>query len=514
MISVLVTPGKTFGSTETVDNDKLNQLGQPTFAITGTIATTDVSAGAITASKTTVDANNYATSSFSAGSYTLTFSPATAPTALADGLEVCFKAGSDCTGATTINVGVGGAKTLLKNKTEALVVGDIVANQMVLCRYDSGAAVWQMQSHVSLPDMWRVTTGGAAPNFTATLTPPGGANSVTLANLQGRPIIVKMGADGAGTDTLQLTVGTATALASKQIRKGFNQPTAVGDLKQNQEIVVIYDSTTDTFQMQSQTAVAPFTGGPVASASNLIVQTDITTPNSKVNVVADEVLLKPISAAGAYFLAKSVNLTLDMGGTVSSPLGLDTGAEFPSVWYYVWAIYNGTTTSAVFSLSSTAPTLAGALASYTHIALVGVVRNDAGSNFIKFAQRDRAVAIDSQVVFTAHAASAAYAILVAADLTAFQAAVPPIAKFCRGNLGTTAGNAELSICATNSDGSLSAAAIGESTVDCAATAGGINGFVATAPFEVPVRGTNAANYNVQWKTANANARMVITGFDI
>ena len=159
-ITVVTTPGKTFGSTETIDNDKLNQLGQPTFVISGTVATTDIAAGAVTSAKTTADAFNFATSSFSAGNYTLTFSPGSAPTSLSNGLEVCFKASNDCTGATTIDVGVGGLKTVLKQKTEALVIGDIVANQMVLCRYDTTAAGWQMQSVGAIPDVFRATTAG------------------------------------------------------------------------------------------------------------------------------------------------------------------------------------------------------------------------------------------------------------------------------------------------------------------------------------------------------------------
>lgn len=57
--------------------------------------------------------------------------------------------------------------------------------------------------------------------------------------------------------------------------------------------------------------------------------------------------------------------------------GLDTGTSTASTWYYVWVIWNGTTTAGLLSLSSTAPTMP---AGYTHKALVGAILTDATGN--------------------------------------------------------------------------------------------------------------------------------------
>ena len=84
--------------------------------------------------------------------------------------------------------------------------------------------------------------------------------------------------------------------------------------------------------------------------------------------------------AGGYFTASSVNVSLSIN--TSGANGLDTGAVAASTWYYVYVIYNPTTTTTagLFSLSSTAPTLPSG---YTFFARVGAVRTDSsGSKYL------------------------------------------------------------------------------------------------------------------------------------
>lgn len=77
------------------------------------------------------------------------------------------------------------------------------------------------------------------------------------------------------------------------------------------------------------------------------------------------------------------------GGTVditaSGANGLDTGSEAANTWYSVWVIWNPTTQAAagLLSASMTSPTLPGG---YTKKRRVGVIRNDASSNFLAFSQ--------------------------------------------------------------------------------------------------------------------------------
>lgn len=179
------------------------------------------------------------------------------------------------------------------------------------------------------------------------------------------------------------------------------------------------------------------TGAGVVSASrNLVAQPNSASANSKVDVVADEVLLK--DSSGNAYLASSVSVTVDI--TASGANGLDTGTEAISTWYYVWLIYNSTsnTKAGLLSVSSSAPTMP---AGYTYKALVGAVRNDASSNFVSFYQQGRIVFVENPVVFTGLSGATSWTALSGTPLTTFQGIVPPLAKAVRGNAGATGGSA-------------------------------------------------------------------------
>ncbi|TXH43637.1 MAG: hypothetical protein E6Q97_33795, partial [Desulfurellales bacterium] len=153
----------------------------------------------------------------------------------------------------------------------------------------------------------------------------------------------------------------------------------------------------------------------VADSRNLVVAYATA---ATVTVTADELILK--TSGGAAYLASTVSLTADMAGTVGTINSLDTGSEASGTWYYVWVIYNGTTVASLLSASSSSPTLPSG---YTYKALVGAVRNDGSSNFIRFYQNDRRVALATQNIFSAQALTTSYA------SQSISAAVPPIARF-------------------------------------------------------------------------------------
>jgi len=79
----------------------------------------------------------------------------------------------------------------------------------------------------------------------------------------------------------------------------------------------------------------------------------------------------------------TVNLTLDI--TVSGILGMDTGAEANSVWYYLWVIAKEDgTVSGIFSLqppSGSSPTMP---TGYTYKACVGSCYNNSSGNILDF----------------------------------------------------------------------------------------------------------------------------------
>jgi hypothetical protein len=76
----------------------------------------------------------YAADTGEADAYVLTLSPAL--DAYIPGMPVCFKAGNANTGASTIDINGLGVKAMKKNGNEDLVVGDILAGQIVTVIYD------------------------------------------------------------------------------------------------------------------------------------------------------------------------------------------------------------------------------------------------------------------------------------------------------------------------------------------------------------------------------------------
>ena len=74
-------------------------------------------------------------------------------------------------------------------------------------------------------------------------------------------------------------------------------------------------------------------------------------------------------------------ITVDI--TASGANGLDTGSEASNTWYYVWFIEKSSdgTQGGLLSTSATAPTMPSG---YDIKRLVGAVRNNASSNFLKF----------------------------------------------------------------------------------------------------------------------------------
>lgn len=127
----------------------------------------------------------------------------------------------------------------------------------------------------------------------------------------------------------------------------------------------------------------------------LVIKNTAANPTYQMDIDADEVMLQ---STDPYALAiRSVNLTVDI--TAGGVNGLDTGSEAVSTWYYLWVIYNPTTTTTagLLSMSSTAPTMP---AGYTYKALVGAVYNGSGGNLVLITQKGNSVSSESILVLS------------------------------------------------------------------------------------------------------------------
>lgn len=111
--------------------------------------------------------------------------------------------------------------------------------------------------------------------------------------------------------------------------------------------------------------------------------------SAAVSITADALCVK--SAAGQQKVLGAVAVAPSFA--ISGVNGLDVGAansQAANTWYYLWAIWDGTTTAGLLSLSPTAPTMPSG---YTHKARVGAIRTDGTANKypVSFTQSGRRI---------------------------------------------------------------------------------------------------------------------------
>ena len=177
----------------------------------------------------------------------------------------------------------------------------------------------------------------------------------------------------------------------------------------------------------------------VAPSCNLYVRNG-STATTQLRATADELMVFTTGNSGLLLSSVDVTATISASGAN----GLDTGSEASATWYHLWVIYNGSSTDALLSVSTTAPSLPGG---YTHRGYVGAVYNDSSSDFQEVAQRGNlAVAESTANVYT----SAAHTTLTSFDISAF---IPPnavAAVFTVSNRSSDNGATSTGLAPTNS----------------------------------------------------------------
>lgn len=177
-------------------------------------------------------------------SYAIT--PVPAVTVLADGDVYVFEADVANTGAATLNVAALGAKTIKKYGSKDLETNDIVAGSVVTVIYDLDSTTFMLQTPVAKQQISQnsgeifALDAQASDTYVITLSP------APTAYVNGQ--VFHFGANTLNTGAATLNVN---GLGAKTIKKWFNQDLITGDIVAGQFVAVIYDSGTDTFQMQS-----------------------------------------------------------------------------------------------------------------------------------------------------------------------------------------------------------------------------------------------------------------------
>jgi len=135
---------------------------------------------------------------------------------------------------------------------------------------------------------------------------------------------------------------------------------------------------------------------PPSWKHNLVVKNNAATPDSEIDIDADELVAQNV--AGSRALLESVNVTIDT--TVTGANGLDTGSLANTTLYYIWVIYNATTAT-VAGLASTSASSPTMPSGYEHKRLVGEVATNGTADFIKHRRVDDQVWLeDPEVIYS------------------------------------------------------------------------------------------------------------------
>lgn len=487
-LAIVVTAGASPKAGSAVTLSLLRRLGLPAISISGTIGGGDISPGAITTTHITPGAYFYSAGIYALGTYAVTLAPAL--TGYANGVECEFKADTENTGTANADVNALGAKPIYKHYDQPLAKGDIRANQIVRLVYNSnlngGSGGWQMQSPGgNRDDRFQSVASTGTDAYVITCAP-----TLRALNDGAR---VRWKVPNANTTAVTVNVD---GLGAKSLKKFGTAALELADLVANQIVDMVYESTTDTWQMVNPPASADLQPALIGATRNLKITNNAGAPNNKLDITADEIIVK--SSTRSYVLS-TVSVTVDL--TASGANGLDTGAEGSSTFYYVWAIYNPATgtTAGLLSASSTAPTLPSG---YTAKALIGVIYNNSGSNFITSYQLDRRVWINETNLFTAQAPAVAdtYESISVATL-----GVPSVAKSVLGSGGTSDANPAKLTVAADANGLGAVNIIGNNNGAAS------NNFCYGAGFEVPLKTAQT----LFWKSpAGAHQRINISGFTL
>lgn len=122
--------------------------------------------------------------------------------------------------------------------------------------------------------------------------------------------------------------------------------------------------------------------------SGLQIRTSDTNPNYQIEIMKGAVVQTDDLSDS---IVTSADLTLDI--TASGANGLDAGLEAADTWYFIWLIKKSSdgTVASLLSTSDTAPTMPSG---YDLKRLVGAVRNNSSSHFLRFFQDDANVKLD------------------------------------------------------------------------------------------------------------------------
>lgn len=217
-----------------------------------------------------------------------------------------------------------------------------------------------------------------------------GQNSITLTPIGNAPTLA---AYGEFNFFRFKAVATSNANVTAQFQSLANLPVykadgltqaGANDIVNTQEYVLIFSQALNGgaggfFLEAASVAVTTPTAGSMVS--NLKILNNVGTPNTKVDVSYDEIVMNNPSGGVVRATAQSFTIDFSVIGAVN---GLDAGAIAASTIYAVWGISNGSTSGGLVSTSFTAPTMPSG---YTFKKRLGAVITDGSKVLFRTLQR-------------------------------------------------------------------------------------------------------------------------------
>ena len=265
------------------------------------------------------------------------------------------------TGATQINVNGQGLTNLYRRSPAGPIAcagGETFSGQLAEAEYDGTQFILEDNP---------AQLGGYGPVQTiasATTTDLGTITS-HYASITGTTTITSFGVSGttlASTDFPFYRVAFAGSLtltynATSMILPGAaNIQTAAGDTAD-----VVYGGGSNWAVIRYNRAASPPGAGALAGANKLVITNN---GAQQVTVTFNSAVL--VNSSGYPIFSGAQTLTVNL--STNGANGLDVGSQASTMWYYVYAISNGSTVAGLASTSSTAPTLP---AGYTYVVLLG-----------------------------------------------------------------------------------------------------------------------------------------------
>lgn len=309
-----------------------------------------------------------------AGTDTITGSIVT-PTlaAYVAGQSFRFVAAGTNTGAATLNINSLGAKSITKNGATALAAGDIVSGAAYNVTYDgtqfqlnvpvSPASSIQNQTWVAF------TTGGTSTAYT--LTPSPAISAYTA----GQSFFVTFNAASGASPTLQISGVASPPNLVYQQADGTFANIGAGQIPINHRSRVTLLSATQAWVEEL----------PYVLFRGYIDGLTLSTAGSSTTMTIAAGQASDSTNAVMMSLSASLSKTTSAWAVGSGNGGLDTGTIANSTWYYWYIIRRPDTgvTDAVFSLSSSAPTLP---TNYTQYRYIGAGLTNGSGQWTKFTQ--------------------------------------------------------------------------------------------------------------------------------